>query len=293
MKAGRTPPIPASVPIPALAGIGLKPEYYAEILAELPPIGFLEVHAENYMGDGGPPHRYLTKLRENYPLSIHGVGMSLGGVTRLDQDHLDRWKQLVDRYQPALVSEHIAWSAYQGATFHDLLPLPYTVEALEILCGNISQMQDALKREILIENPASYLPMNQGPFLETEFLVEAARRTGCGLLLDVNNIYVTCNNLDQDPADWIETIPAALIGEIHLAGHLKENRGDSHILIDNHGGPVSEDVWKLYARLIERIGTRPTLVEWDSNIPPLSTILSECTRANALMYQMHSIRAPA
>lgn len=282
MPAGHICHKPASGPIPALAGIGLKPEHYADLLTRLPAIGFLEVHTENYMGDGGPPHRYLTKLREHYPLSFHGVGMSLGGVSALDQDHLHHWKMLIDRYQPALISEHIAWSAYNGSAFHDLLPLPYTTQALDVLCRNISRMQDTLGRRILIENPAGYLPMDDGPYLEAEFLIEAAQRTGCGLLLDINNIYVTCMNLDQDPGDWIDTIPASLIGEIHLAGHVKDIRDDNHILIDNHGAPVCDEVLALYVRLIKRTGYRPTLIERDTDIPPLSALLSECERVNAL-----------
>lgn len=267
-------------PVPAKAGIGLKPAHYARLLSERPPLSFLEVHAENYMGEGGPPHRYLSALAALYPLSFHGVGLSLGGAEGLDRAHLSRWKTLVKRYQPALVSEHVAWSRFQDRTLHDLLPIPYTEEALDVLCAHIDEMQDVLGRQILIENPSTYVSFAQSAIPEPEFIVAAARRTGCGLLLDVNNVYVSACNHGFDPRAWLADIPSALVGEIHVAGHSRVTLGGQDVRIDDHGSRVVSEVWRLYRETVARIGPTPTLIEWDTDVPALDVLLQEAKRAN-------------
>ena len=267
--------------MPVSAGIGLKPEHCRELLELKPAIGFLEVHAENYMGAGGPPHRYLEALAERYPLSFHGVGASLGGASPLDGAHLSRWRALTDRYAAALVSEHVAWTAHDGLALHDLLPLPYTQEALTVLCEHIDAMQTALGRAILIENPSRYIDFIDSDMPESEFLISAARRTGCRLLLDINNVYVSSRNQDEDPRAYLDRIPGELVAEIHLAGHAVQTTATGHELrIDDHGSHVCADVWLLYAATIARIGLRPTLIEWDTNVPALEILLAEAARAD-------------
>ncbi|MGH8502933.1 MAG: MNIO family bufferin maturase [Gammaproteobacteria bacterium] len=266
--------------VPAAAGIGLKPAHYEALLAERPSVAFLEAHTENYMGAGGPPHRYLEALAELYPLSFHGVGLSLGGVAPLDRAHLVRWRELVARYSPVLVSEHVAWSDCEQFALHDLLPIPYTEEALKILCDHIDEMQMALGRKILIENPSGYLEFRQSAIPEPEFLMEAARRTGCGLLLDINNVYVSTQNRGEDVADWLVDIPGDLVGEIHLAGHTILKVEDQEIRIDDHGSRVAPAVWALYRETVARIGRRPTLIEWDTDVPDIHVLLEEAARAD-------------
>jgi uncharacterized protein (UPF0276 family) len=269
--------------VPAITGIGLKPDYYRDLLETRPDVGFLEVHAENYMGAGGPPHRYLQALGEHYPLSFHGVGASLGGTDPLDAAHLARWRELVDRYAPLFVSEHVAWTGHAGIALHDLLPLPYTEEALKVLCEHIDAMQDALGRKILIENPSRYLDFAHSTIPETEFLIAAAERTGCGLLLDINNVYVSARNQDEDAREYLANIPAGLVEEIHLAGHSVQTTATGHELrIDDHGRRVCAEVWQLYAETIACCGSRPTLIEWDTNVPALDELLAEARHANAL-----------
>jgi hypothetical protein len=268
--------------MPAAAGIGLKPEHYRELLETRAELGFLEVHTENYMGMGGPPHRYLEALARQYPLSFHGVGASLGGAGPLDRAHLKRWRELVDRYSPVLVSEHVAWMSHAGLALHDLLPLPYTEETLSVLCEHIDEMQHALNREILIENPSRYIDFAESEIPEAEFLVEAARRTGCRLLLDINNVYVSTCNQGEDPRQYLAKIPAELVDEIHLAGHSVQSTTSGHdVRIDDHGSRVCAAVWQLYRETIARIGTRPTLIEWDTNVPKLGELLDEAHRATA------------
>lgn len=267
--------------MPVSAGIGLKPEHCRELLEARPDVGFLEVHAENYMGAGGPPHRYLAALAEHYPLSFHGVGASLGGASPLDRAHLARWRALVDRYAPVLVSEHVAWTSHDGVALHDLLPLPYTREALAVLCEHIDAMQTALGREILIENPSRYIDFIESEMPETQFLIAAARRTGCRLLLDINNVYVSSRNQNEDARAYLDQVPGELVGEIHLAGHAVQTTASGHELrIDDHGSHVCADVWSLYGETIARIGSRPSLIEWDTNIPALGELLAEATRAD-------------
>ncbi|MDQ4148142.1 MAG: DUF692 domain-containing protein [Pseudomonadota bacterium] len=267
-------------PILTAAGIGLKSAHYEALLASRPLIGFLEIHTENYIGAGGPPHRYLEALAEYYALSFHGVGLSLGGVGSLDREHLARWRDLVAHYSPVLISEHVAWSACEQLALHDLLPIPYTEEALKVLCDHIDEMQMALGRQIQIENPSSYLELHQSAIPEPEFLMEAARRTGCGLLLDINNVYVSTQNRGEDAANWLAEVQGDLVGEIHLAGHMILKVENQEIRIDDHGSRVAPPVWALYRETVTRIGRRPTLIEWDTDVPGIHVLLEEAARAD-------------
>jgi uncharacterized protein len=263
------------------AGIGFKAEHFAEALAA-PAAGlWFEVHAENYMVAGGPRLAMLERLRHDRPLSLHGVGMSLAGMADPDPDHLAALKQLVDRIEPALVSEHLAWSRLDGRCFPDLLPVPRTNEVLARCAANIGRVQDALGRQILIENPTHYLALRDHSWSETSFLTELARRSGCGLLIDVNNIVVGAHNLGYDPFAWLEAIAADYVAEIHLAGHSLDVEGT--LLIDSHDAPVSDDVWNLYEALVARIGPRPTLIERDGNLPPFAELIRERERAQGLL----------
>ena len=263
------------------AGVGFKAEHFEEALAA-PAAGlWFEVHAENYMVDGGPRLAMLETVRSERPLSLHGVGMSLAGAVPPDDDHIARLKLLVDRFEPELVSEHLAWSRLDGRCFPDLLPVPRTNEALARLADNIGRVQDALGRSILIENPSHYLALRDHQWSETSFLAELARRTGCGLLIDVNNVAVGAHNLGYDPAAWLETIPAELVGEIHLAGHSLDDEGT--LLIDSHDAAVSDDVWRLYESFIDRIGAKPTLIERDGNLPPFAELMAERQRAQHVL----------
>lgn len=263
------------------AGLGFKPQHFSEALAS-PAVGlWFEVHAENYMVDGGPRLAMLEQLRRDRPISLHGVGLSLGSASEPDTDHIAALKRLADRFEPALVSEHLAWSRFEGRSFPDLLPLPRTNETLARLATNIGRVQDALNREILIENPTHYLPLNEHRWSETSFLRELARRSGCKLLIDVNNVAVGANNIGFDAAGWLLDIPAKLVGEVHLAGHSLD--ADGALLIDSHDEPVSEQVWSLYEDFIARIGARPTLIERDGNVPPFAELVRERDRAQAIL----------
>ncbi len=266
--------------IPDRAGVGLKTEHASAILEHRPSLGWFEVHPENYMVPGGPRHATLEAVRERYPLSLHGVALSLGGAERLDREHLRALRALVDRYEPGLVSEHLAWSAHDGVYFADLLPAPLSAEALDRLCANIDEAQDALGRQILIENPSNYLRLPDSDIPELEFLVAAARRTGCGLLVDVSNVYVSAANIGYDADAYIDALPVELIGEVHLAGHAVEEADGRRLLIDNHGAAVAQAVWALYARLIARSGPRPTLIEWDTDIPNWRVLHAEARKAD-------------
>ncbi len=272
-------------PVPASVGVGLKAVHYAEILATEPRVGWFEVHPENYMGDGGSPHAYLGAIREKYPLSLHGVGMSLGGVAPLDADHLARFAKLIRQYEPGLVSEHLAWSTHEGAFLNDLLPLPLTDEALRLMCEHVDQMQTVLGRTILVENPSTYLAFEGETMSEPAFLHALAARTGCGLLLDVNNVYVSACNHDFGAEAYIDEVDGGLIGEIHLAGHAVEAVGDVNLRIDDHGSQVCSDVWKLYERLIMRVGPKPTLIEWDTNVPAWNILKAEADKAQMILGQ--------
>ncbi len=262
----------------AQIGVGLRAPHVAEVMATRPAIGFFEVHTENYLG-GGPAVTALEHLRRDYPMSLHGVGLSLGGADPLDSRHLSRVKGLVERIQPALVSEHLAWSVGGGAYLNHLLPLPYDEARLEATSRRIEQVQETLGRTILVENPARYLRFKHSPIPEPDFMLELARRTGCSLLLDVNNVFVSCTNFGEDPVAYLQALPADAIGEIHLAGHTANDAEGRTILIDDHGSPVAEPVWNLYRLALVRIGEMPTLIEWDTNLPELSVLLDEAARA--------------
>ena len=269
--------------LPAAPGLGFKPEHFPAIRETRPELGFFEIHAENYMGAGGPPHRQLTALRRDYAISLHGVGLSIGGPGRLDRDHLARLRVLVDRYQPESFSEHLAWSSHGAEYLNDLLPLPYTTETLTIICNHIDEVQETLGRQMLLENPATYVLFEQSTLPETDFLSEIARRTGCGLLLDINNVFVSCTNHHADPRAYLAAFPLARVGEIHLGGHASEDLPSGPLLIDDHGSPVADPVWTLYAETVARTGPLPTLIEWDNDVPPFAELLAEAQRAGAIL----------
>ncbi|HZC15907.1 MAG TPA: DUF692 domain-containing protein [Caulobacteraceae bacterium] len=272
-------------PFEALAGVGLRAPHYERFLdLDRPPAtGWLEAHAENYFDRGGVRHRMLLELAERYPISIHGVALSLGSAEGLDADHLDRLAALVAEIAPPLVSEHLAWSRMGDIYYNDLLPLPLTEESLDIVSANIDRVQARLNRPILVENPSGYLPIGFSTLEEAEFLARLVARTGCGLLLDVNNLFISAANLNVNVEAWLAAIPSTAIGEIHLAGHALGGPADRPMLIDTHGAPVSHGVWSLYETVIRRFGPRPTLVEWDSDLPPLETLLEQATLAQAIL----------
>jgi uncharacterized protein (UPF0276 family) len=259
-------------------GIGLRAPHYAELLERRPPLAFLEVHSENFFARGGAALAALERARASYPLSLHGVGLSLGSAGVLDPLHLERLAVLVRRFEPALVSEHLCWSASGGRHANDLLPLPYTEEALAHVCGHVAQVQERLARAILVENVSTYLAFPEATIPEWEFVAEVARRTGCGVLLDVNNVWVNAANHGFEPGRYLDASDARPVGEMHLAGH--EAAGG--LLIDTHGAPVSDAVWDLYAEALARFGPRPTLVEWDADIPALDVLLGEAAKARAI-----------
>lgn len=271
------------MPLPAAPGLGFKPEHFAAIRDTRPQLGFFEVHAENYMGAGGPPHRQLTALRQDYALSLHGVGLSIGGPDRPDTDHMRRLRDLITRYQPASFSEHLAWSSHGSDYLNDLLPLPYTPETMQLVCDHVDEVQAALGCRLLLENPSTYVLFAQSTLSETEFLAEIARRTGCGLLLDVNNVFVSCTNHRTDPQDWLAAIPLDAVGEVHLGGHATEALPSGPLLIDDHGSPVADPVWDLYNQTILRAGALPTLIEWDNDVPDFPILLAEAARAAAIL----------
>jgi uncharacterized protein (UPF0276 family) len=266
--------------IPARAGIGLRSPHVAEVLATHPALPWLEVHPENYLG-GGPAGRALERIRQDYPLSFHAVGLSIGSAEGVDRRHLERIRSLVTRFEPALVSEHLAWSQVGGAYLNHLLPLPYTEETLAAVCRNVDAVQMALGRPVLIENPSGYLRFATSTIPEAEFLAALARRTGCGLLCDVNNVYVTAQNLGLDPDAYLSMLPPAAVEELHLAGHAMNDADGQPLLIDDHGAPVAPAVWALYEQALGRFGPRPTLIEWDTAIPPLAVLVREAQRADA------------
>jgi uncharacterized protein (UPF0276 family) len=244
------------------------------------------VHAENYMVDGGPFHHFLTRVREHYPLSLHGVGLSIGGVEPIDESHLDRLDALISRYQPASFSEHLAWSSHGDTFFNDLLPVPYDRQTLNRVCDHIDRVQERLQRRMLLENPSTYVEFDASTMSETAFLREVLKRTGCGLLLDVNNVHVSCTNHGRDALAYLRDLPLSAVGEVHLAGFAREHdAAGAPLLIDSHGSPVDEAVWGLYAHVIEGLGAVPTLLERDNDIPALATLLAEAGRAEAMMLE--------
>lgn len=261
-----------------VAGIGLRSPHMAEIVRHAPATGFLEIHAENYLA-GSPALQAVERLRRDHALSAHAVGLSLGSVEGIDKMHLDRIAALIERLEPVLVSDHLSWTTSGGRYFNDLLPLPYTEEALEVVVRNVQHLQERLGRQVSVENPSGYLAFTHSTLSEPDFLAELARRSGCGLLLDVNNIVVTAHNLRLDPAAWLDGLPAAAITEYHLAGHAVNDADGDPILIDDHGSHVSDGVWSLFEAVLRRYGSRPTLVEWDTDIPPLDVLIEEAERA--------------
>jgi uncharacterized protein len=278
-------------PIPAKAGIGLRAEHYREVTDSLPPVGWLEVHSENYFGDGGAPLEYLERAREHYPISLHGVGLSIGSCDPLNRRHLEKLKSLIQRFEPGLVSDHLSWSSVDGSYLNDLLPLPYTEEALRHFAERVRQAQDYLGREILIENPSSYLQYTHSTIPEWDFLAEVARITGCGILLDINNIHVSATNHGYDAQQYLRAIPANKVREMHLAGFTVNRYPEGEILIDTHNAPVADEVWALYRQAVKRLGNLPTLIEWDTDLPPLSVLLNEARRADEIMEKAHALVA--
>jgi uncharacterized protein len=266
--------------LPLRTGAGFKPEHFAAISAAPQPVGFFEVHAENYMGAGGIPHAQLRFIRENYPLSLHGVGLNIGSSERLDRAHLARLKDLCERYQPECISEHLAWSSHGGIYFNDLLPLPYNDASLRSVIDHIDETQSALQRRLLIENPATYVRFEDSTIPEVEFLTAIARATGCGLLLDINNVFVSARNHAASPNTYLEAFPLNLAGEIHLAGHFATAIGQgSALCVDAHGSPVVDEVLALFERVIARTGPLPTLIEWDNDVPEWPVLLAEVIKA--------------
>ncbi|MCA8884463.1 MAG: DUF692 domain-containing protein [Rhodobacteraceae bacterium] len=274
--------IPPTLPIGA--GVGFKPAHFAAIDADPGAVTWLEIHAENYMGAGGRPLAQLRALAERFPISVHGVGLSIGGEGPLDRDHLDRLARLTGWLGPASFSEHLAWSSHDTGYLNDLLPLPYTTATLNRVCDHIDQVQDRLGRQMLLENPSTYLAFAESDMDEVSFLQQIARRTGCGLLLDVNNVFVSATNQATDPVAYIDAFPLHLVGEIHLGGHDADmDDGGAPLLIDSHGQPVADPVWALYAHTLRRGGPRPTLIEWDNDVPDWPELASEAARAAALL----------
>ncbi|MGY4304636.1 uncharacterized protein (UPF0276 family) [Bradyrhizobium sp. USDA 4369] len=292
---GPCPALPLRFPPPlgGIAGTSFKPTHLAEILAERPQRGFFEVHAENYMGAGGPPHRALETIRRDHPLSLHGVCMSIGGPQPLDPDHLARFRNLVARYQPSLVSEHLAWSTHATTYYNDLLPLPYNPTTLARVCAHIDEVQTAIGRPLLLENPSTYVAFRDSTMSETGFIRAIVERTGCGLLLDVNNVFVSSANHGFSPQQYLADFPLAEVGEIHLAGHAVQADDEGEpLLIDSHDGPVADDVWTLFADVIAHNGPVPTLIEWDSNIPDWPVLKAEAAAAQAILDRHAAKRSP-
>lgn len=270
--------------LPRRAGVGLKTAHYEPVVRDRPDVGWFEVHAENYMGAGGPAHHYLERIRRDYPLSIHGVGLSIGSDGPLDPEHLQRLKTVVDRYQPEAFSEHLAWSGHGGVFFNDLLPLPYTDESAARVSAHIDEVQQTLGCRMLLENPSTYVAFESSTMLETEFLNEIVARSGCGLLLDINNVFVSATNHDFRPLEYLEAFPLGHVAEIHLGGHAPD-RDDAgrELLIDAHDRAVADPVWELYKNCIERTGALPTLIEWDNNVPEWPVLFDQARRADAIL----------
>jgi uncharacterized protein (UPF0276 family) len=264
---------------PGAVGIGLRAPHYAELLERRPPLGFVEAHSENFFCDGGAPLAWLERIRALYPLSLHGVGLSLGSWDPLDRGHLGRLRELVRRFEPVLVSEHLSWSAFGGRHANDLLPLPFTEEAVEHAAARVREAQDCLGRELLLENISAYVRLGSSAMSEWEFVSAVAERADCRLLLDVGNVCVNAANHGFDPERYLEGIEPARVAQIHLGGYERTPR----VVIDTHGAPVAPEAWALYARAIERFGPRPTLVEWDTDIPPLDVLLGEAARAREVL----------
>ncbi|MGB7286367.1 MAG: DUF692 domain-containing protein [Salaquimonas sp.] len=270
--------------LPVRAGVGLKAQHVDDILTSKADIGFFEVHAENYMGAGGLPHAQLRVIRENYPISVHGVGMSIGNSGRLNQSHLARFKAVIEIYEPAMVSEHLAWSTHDDVFYNDLLPVPYTDETLAKVVEHIDQVQNFIGRQILIENPSTYVTFEESTWMEFEFMETLAKRSGCGLLFDVNNVYISATNHNYSPKDYIDAYPLHLVREIHLAGHAHDTDDEgSPLLIDAHDREICDDVWDLYRHTLSKTGPLPSLVEWDNDVPDWSILAAEALKADRIL----------
>lgn len=277
--------------IPAKAGIGLRFQHHQAVVESRPAVAWMEVHTENYMGGGTAMH-YLETIRRDTPISLHGIGLSLGSADGLDRSHLERIRRVAERIEPGLMSEHIAWSAVGGTYLADLLPLPMTEEALDVVCRHVDQMQNYLKRRILVENPSTYIRFAHSTIPEWEFVAAVAQRTGCGILCDINNIYVSAHNHGWDAFAYLAALPPALIGEIHLAGHSVRTLADGATLrIDDHGSRVVDDVWRLYQSALARFGPIPTLIEWDNEVPPLEVLLHESSQAADLLKEVRHAKS--
>ncbi len=275
--------------LPSNAGIGLKAEHYQDILSTKPDIGWVEIHAENYMAEGGPSHYYLTEIAQLYPLSVHGVGLSIGGAKPLDKDHLNRLKILIDRYQPASFSEHLAWSTHETHFYNDLLPVPYNEESLSLICDHIDEVQNKLNMQMLLENPSSYLQFETSIFSETDFLSQIAAKTGCGLLLDVNNVFISATNLGFTPKAYIDSFPLDHVKEVHLGGHAEDKDTNNNIvLIDAHDRAVADPVWELYQYTLSKTGALPSLIEWDNDVPTWDILHQEAKISNQYLNQLNS-----
>jgi uncharacterized protein len=282
----------ATAPIPATAGIGLRSAHHRHVLTERPHVAWFEVHTENFFAAGGPQPAFLERVRNDYPLSLHGVGLSLGSTDPLDRKHLTNLKRVADRFHPAFVSEHLSWSSINGQFINDLLPLPYTEEALLHFSDRVSYVQDFLGRTVLIENPSSYLAFTHSTIPEWEFLTALSHRSGCTILLDINNIYVSAHNHGFDALDYLAGVPANRVAQFHLAGHSAQVARDGQtLLIDTHDARVSDGVWELFAAAVRRYGARPTLIEWDANLPPFDILADEARLADRILRSNHAIAA--
>ena len=278
-------------PIPVSAGIGLRSVHHESLVQQRPAVGWIEAHTENYFHDGGPQLLALERARALYPLSLHGVGLGLGSAAPLDREHVRRVKRAIDRFAPALVSEHACWGHSGGEHFNDLLPLPQTEEALRHLAARVREVQDVLDRQILVENLSSYLAFTSSQLTEWEFLSALVEESGCGLLLDLNNVYVNSVNLGFDPLQYIAGVPPAAVQEIHLAGHLRKQVGDRVLLIDDHGSAVCPDVWRLFEAALRRFGPVPTLIEWDTDVPALDVLVAEAGLADQYLERARELAA--
>ena len=270
--------------LPASPGVGYKPQHFADILKDPGPVEWLEIHAENYMGAGGRPLAQLRHLAERFPISVHGVGLSIGGEGPVDEEHLARLKHLCDWLDPASFSEHLAWSSHEGTYLNDLLPLPYTAATVALVASHVDRVQEALGRRMLLENPSAYLAFPTTEMPETTFLREIVARTGCGLLLDVNNVHVSSVNQGFDAAEYIADVPLDAVGEVHLGGHATDlDDYGAPLLIDDHGHPIADPVWSLYALTLSAMGAKPTLIEWDNDVPDWAVLVAEARRAAHLL----------
>ena len=269
--------------LPLCAGVGFKPQHFADLIADPNAPAFFEVHAENYMGAGGVPHRQLMRLRDRFAISLHGVGLSIGGMQDLDREHLGGLRALCDRYQPESFSEHLAWSSHDDIFYNDLLPLPYTEDTLERVVAHIDETQAVMGRTILLENPATYLQFDQSTMSETDFLRRTVRRTGCGLLLDLNNVFISAANLGFVAETYLADFPLDQVGEVHLAGHDMTDGDGAPLLIDAHGSPVAGQVWELYRHVVDRVGAVATLIEWDNDVPDWATLRREAEAAECIL----------